>query len=104
MAFVVVYDACALYGNTVRNLLIRVARARLVQAKWTERILDEVDRSLAKKRGIPEEKRRRLRELINGSVADCLVEGYESLIDGLVLPDSDDRHVLAAAIKVGAQL
>ncbi|KOX20971.1 toxin-antitoxin system, toxin component, PIN family protein [Saccharothrix sp. NRRL B-16348] len=104
MAFVVVYDACALYGNTVRNLLIRVARARLVQAKWTERILDEVDRSLAVKRGIPEEKRRRLRKLINGSVADCLVEGYESLIDSLVLPDPDDRHVLAAAIRAGAQV
>jgi predicted nucleic acid-binding protein len=104
MAFVVVYDACALYGNTLRNLLIRVARARLVQAKWTERILDEVDRSLAEKRGIPEDKRRRLRELINGSVADCLVEGYEPLIDGLTLPDPDDRHVLAAAIRVGAQV
>ncbi len=104
MAFVVVYDACALYGNTVRNLLIRVARARLVQAKWTDRILDEVDRALAEKRGIPEEKRRRLRELINGAVADCLVDGYEPLIDGLDLPDKDDRHVLAAAIKVGAQV
>ena len=99
MAFVVVYDACALYGNTVRNLLIRVARARLVQAKWTERILDEVDWNLAKKRGIPEDKRRRLRQLINGSVADCLVEGYEPLVDGLTLPDPDDRHVLAAAIR-----
>ena len=41
MAFVVVYDTCVLYGNTVRNLLIRVARSRLVQAKWTNQILDE---------------------------------------------------------------
>ncbi|MBP2338988.1 putative nucleic acid-binding protein [Saccharothrix coeruleofusca] len=104
MAFVVVYDACALYGNTVRNLLIRVARARLVQAKWTDRILDELDRALADKRGVPEEKRRRLRQLINASVADCLVEGYESLIQGLELPDPDDRHVLAAAIRAGAQV
>lgn len=29
---------------------------------------------------------------------DCLVENYEFLIDTLVLPDADDRHVLAAAI------
>jgi len=103
VAFVVVYDACALYGNTARNLLIRVARVRLVQAKWTDRILDELDRALADKRGIPEDKRRRLRRLMNAAIADCLVTGYEPLIEGLKLPDPDDRHVLAAAIKVGAQ-
>lgn len=31
-------------------------------------------------------------------MADCLVEDYEDLIEGLKLPDDDDRHVLAAAI------
>lgn len=30
------------------------------------------------------------------------VSGYEELIEALVLPDPDDRHVLAAAIKAGA--
>lgn len=104
MAFVVVYDACALYGNTARDLLIRIARTRLVQAKWTNHILDELDRGLAERRGIPEDKRHRLRLLMNAAVADCLVEGYEPLIDSLKLPDPDDRHVLAAAIKCGAQV
>jgi hypothetical protein len=98
VAFVVVYDACSLYGNTVRNLLIRVARARLVQAKWTDRILDELDRVLEEKRGVPVEKRQRLRRLMNAAVADSLVSGYEPLIEGLKLPDADDRHVLAAAM------
>jgi hypothetical protein len=32
----------------------------------------------------------------------CLVTDYQSLIDGLSLPDANDRHVLAAAIKCGA--
>jgi hypothetical protein len=33
-----------------------------------------------------------------------LVTGYQQLIEVLDLPDPDDRHVLAAANKVGAQL
>lgn len=104
MAFVVVYDACALYGNTSRNLLIRVAQARLVQAKWTDQILDELDRALAERLRIPEDKRQRLRRLMNAAVANCLIDGHEPLIEGLKLPDPDDRHVLAAAIKAGAQV
>ncbi len=32
------------------------------------------------------------------AIPDCLVSGYEHLIEGLKLPDPDDRHVLAAAI------
>lgn len=32
------------------------------------------------------------------AIPDCMVTGYESLIDCLMLPDAGDRHVLAAAI------
>jgi hypothetical protein len=28
----------------------------------------------------------------------CLVDGYQSLVGALTLPDSGDRHVLAAAM------
>lgn len=104
MSLIAVYDACSLFGSTARNLLIRVARARLVQAKWSELILDELDSALADRRGIPVEKRARLRMLMNQAVADCLVRGHEPLIESVKLPDPDDRHVLAAAIKVGAQV
>lgn len=39
---------------------------------------------------------------MNQSVLGCMVVGFEDLIDGLKLPDLDDRHVLAAAIHCGA--
>ena len=39
---------------------------------------------------------------MNASVMDCLVEDYGALIPSLTLPDKDDRHVLAAAIRAGA--
>jgi len=41
---------------------------------------------------------------MNAHVLDCLVTGYEHLIKGLVLPDADDRHVLAAGIHAGADV
>lgn len=44
MTFVVLYDANVLYPNAVRDLLIRIAQAGLVQAKWTDEILDETFR------------------------------------------------------------
>jgi hypothetical protein len=94
-----------MYGNTLRDLLIRIGRAGLVQAKWTEGILGEAFGNLARNRpDITQEKLARLRELINGAIPDCLITGYESLIEGLKLPDPRDRHVLAAAIKAGAQV
>ncbi|MFD7158258.1 hypothetical protein ACFV9C_26920 [Kribbella sp. NPDC059898] len=50
MPLIAVYDANVLYPNSLRDLLIRVAQAGLVQAKWTEQILDETFRNLKKNR------------------------------------------------------
>jgi predicted nucleic acid-binding protein len=104
-AFVVVYDAAALYPNAQRDLLIRIAQAGLVQAKWTAEILDELARArLRRNPDLDPAKLDRLKALMNDAVADCLIWGYEPLVEGLKLPDPDDRHVLAAAIKAGAQV
>lgn len=106
MPFIVVYDANVLYPNTLRDLLIRVAQQpHLVQAKWTSEILDEMLGALRKNLpDITAEQASRLRDRMNGAVRDCLVEGYEPLVEVLELPDPDDRHVLAAAIKATAQV
>lgn len=105
MPFVVLYDANVLYPSTFRDRLIRVAQAGLVQAKWTDQILDEVFSNLAGKRpDLDPTKLARTRELVNRAVRDCLVTGFEPQIDALTLPDPDDRHVLAAAIKARAQV
>ena len=47
---------------------------------------------------LSEEKLLRTCQLIEKAIPDCLVTGFEPLIEGLTLPDPDDRHVLAAAI------
>jgi predicted nucleic acid-binding protein len=105
MPFVVVYDASALYPNAQRDLLIRIAQAGLVQAKWTAEIIEGMACArLRRNPALDPAKLDALKSLINHSVPDCLVWGYEPLITGLKLPDPDDRHVLAAAIKSGAQV
>ena len=38
------------------------------------------------------------------AVLDCVVEGYEELEPAITLPDPDDRHVVAAAIRAGASV
>lgn len=103
MAAVVVYDACVLHPAPLRDLLIRVARAGLVRARWTHQILDECFRSVLRLRPELEEPLRRTRELMIAAVPDCMVHGHESLIESLTLPDQNDRHVLAAAIRSGAE-
>lgn len=104
MAFVVVYDACVLYSAPVRDLLIRIANAGVVRARWTDRILDECFRSILEQRPeLSPAALDRTRHLMNDAVPDCIVFGYEPLIEGLVLPDPDDRHVLAAAVRANAQ-
>jgi predicted nucleic acid-binding protein len=105
VAFVVIYDACVLFPAPLRDLLIRVAQTRLVQAKWTNRILDEmVDNILEQRTDLERSKLERTRALMCDAVRDCLVFAYEDLIEALDLPDPDDRHVLAAAIRCGAQV
>jgi hypothetical protein len=37
--------------------------------------------------------------LMDKHATDAVVTGYEELIEGLRLPDPDDRHVLGAAIR-----
>lgn len=104
MAFVVVYDACVLYPASLRDLLVRLATTGLFQARWTEKILDECFQNIVASRPDLAGKLERTRQLMLRAVPDGLVTGYEPLIGGLVLPDEDDRHVLAAAIRCSAQV
>jgi len=104
MAFVVLYDACVPYPAPLRDLFVRLANTGVVRARWSTAILDECFRHILVNRpDLKPEALQRTRDLMARAVPDCLVTGFEQLIDGLVLPDPDDRHVLAAAISVTAQ-
>jgi predicted nucleic acid-binding protein len=104
VAFVVLYDACVLYPAPLRDLLIRVARTGVVRARWSTAILDECFSNILEQRpDLSAAQLTRTRELMVRAIPDCTVESFDDLIAGLSLPDPDDRHVLAAAIRAGAQ-
>jgi predicted nucleic acid-binding protein len=93
------YDACVLYPAPLRDLLMWLALTDLFRARWTDAIHDEWIRTVLKDRpDLRREQLERTRDLMNANVRDCLVTGYEELIEAISLPDPDDRHVLAAAV------
>ena len=99
-SFTVVYDASVLDPAPLRDFLMWLALTDLFKARWTDEIHDEWIRNVLKNRpDLTLAQLTRTKNLMNANVRDCLVTGYSSLIPALELPDPDDRHVLAAAIR-----
>lgn len=100
---IVLLDACVIYPAMLRDTLMRLAVEEVFQAHWTEIIHDEWIRNLLNNR--PELTLKQLRHvanLMNTHVPRAVVKEFEHRIESLQLPDSEDRHVLAAAIHIGA--
>lgn len=99
LSYAGVLDACVLYPAPLRDLLLSLAADGIFSARWTAQIQDEWQRNLLLKRpDLEPSALARTSALMTQAVEDGLIESYEYLIDALVLPDPDDRHVLAAAI------
>lgn len=103
--FTAVFDACVLYPAPLRDFLMWLALSGRFRARWTAQIHDEWVRNLLKNRpDLDATNLQRTVDFMNQAVPDAMVTGYEELIPGLNLPDQDDRHVLAAAIRCGASV
>ncbi len=82
---------------------MRLAVHELIQAKWSEKIHEEWMTAVLRERpDLSLQQLERTRQLMDLHAGDCLVNGYEWRIEGLSLPDENDRHVLAAAIEAEA--
>jgi predicted nucleic acid-binding protein len=99
------FDANVLYPSGLRNFLMHLALTGIFRAHWSAEVHDEWIRNLLKNRpDLSRDKLERTRQLMDKAIPDALVTGYEHLIDSIELPDRNDRHVLAAAIRSGASV
>src|SRR5258707_12304522 len=85
------------------DTLLRLAGdPRLYLPKWTDQIMAEGSRKLQENFGVTEEQAAYRESEIRKHFGEAWVEGYEDLIPSMTNPEKD-RHVLAAAVRCGAE-
>src|SRR5262249_52720238 len=100
--FGAVFDSNVLYGSRIRSLLMELSKSGLFRPYWSADIHREWMSAVSKKAGLPIECLEATRIHMDNAVPDACITGYEGLIPALTLPDPNDRHVLAAAIRASA--
>ena len=101
--FTVVLDTNVVFPVIIRDILFWFAYYDLYTPKWSAHIFDEWKKVMIEK-GVSDEEAEKRIAIANSAFPDARVHHYQGLIDHLTLPDPNDRHVLAAAIKTNANL
>ncbi len=101
LKFTSVLDTNVIYPIETRDVLMWFAYHELYTPKWSKNIFEEWISVMIRK-GISEEEISKRTGKLHEAFPDAMVLNYEGLIEGLVLPDPNDRHILAAAIKTNA--
>ena len=102
-SFTVVLDACVLVPVTAADTLLRLAEREMYRPVWSERIIDEVKRAVERLHPQLSAKQidHRFR-CMSEAFEDASVSGWESLEGSIVVPDENDRHVVACALVADA--
>ncbi|MEI8038819.1 MAG: PIN domain-containing protein [Verrucomicrobiota bacterium] len=98
----VVLDACVLANHGVCDLFLRLAeRPRLYSPIWSSGILEETARTQVTKLNWSQDLADHWRGEVRKYFPEALVDDA-SCLEPLLVNDTKDRHVLAAAIRAGA--
>ena len=98
--YAVVLDACVLVPVALADTLLRIAERDLYRPLWSARIVAEAADAIVEIHpDIPPEQVQRRFADMDDTFEDARVDGWEDLEDTVTLPDPDDRHVVAAAVR-----
>jgi len=101
---VVVLDACVLLPAALRDTLLRFAEEpRLYIPRSSDESISEMVRTLESAIGLAPEKTTYLVSELKKHFDDAWVLAYEPLLS-ILTNDPKDRHVLAAAVRCGAEV
>lgn len=100
----VLIDACVLYPTVMREMVIGVAKAGLLDPKWSPRILEEWARAAAKLGPGQEALARGEMAALEADWPRASFRPKDGDLNRLSLPDPNDVHVLAAAIASSADV
>ena len=104
-AFTAFLDANVLYPADLRSFLMFLAVPGIFRAKWSDDVHEEwISNLLERRPDLTRAQLERTRQLMDKHAPDALVTGYRQLVPALNLPDPNDRHVLAAAVRGGASV
>jgi predicted nucleic acid-binding protein len=93
-------DACVLVPISLADTLLRVAERELYRPIWSDRILGEAaDAVLAIHADLDPGVVAKRFAAMNDTFKDASVADWETFEATIVLPDRDDGHVVAAAIR-----
>ena len=105
---VVLVDANVLYSRVLRDYLLCAAEQELINVNWSQSILDDVSKHLM--RNLPAfsvQSAEVLQTALLAAFPYALVEpGSEdyAYLENLVLPDEEDREVIASALTAQAEI
>ena len=94
-------DACTLIPIRLAAALLWLAEAGLFEVLWSDAILGEVERNLPKVGVSGAQAARRVGAMRHGFGAAAMVDDFQHLVPDMTC-DAKDRHVLAAAVRGGA--
>jgi len=92
-------DACVMYPTVMRSMLLGAAKAGFFTPIWSDRILEEWALAARKIGPTGEVQARAEVALVKAGFPNASVTDYAGLETRLWLPDDNDIHVLAAAVK-----
>lgn len=105
MAFLAVLDTNVLLPAPLRDTLLRLAEADLYVPKWSDRILAELAKNLVESGRTDSKRAARVTATMKEAFPEAMApESLVSTIEPAMTNDPKDRHVLAAAVGVGAQV